>query len=186
MGLAKLDPPYILTWRRRLTRRAVTVHLYIMLPEIPADEFAAALDACVDSILWETGVERPPVDALVVAGRLGMVVAQDCSLAGRARIAQLADADGRGGGQATIVVGLAERPEREQWAVAHEIGESIAYRVFDTSRRAAGIGAADGARVGGQSPRELPAVAAAVVCRRWSGVRLGPVRTETPLFNGQP
>ena len=33
--------------------------------------------------------------------------------------------------QATIVVGPAERPEREQWAVAHEIGESVAYRVFD-------------------------------------------------------
>jgi hypothetical protein len=31
----------------------------------------------------------------------------------------------------TIVVGAAERPEREQWAVAHEIGESVAYRVFE-------------------------------------------------------
>ncbi|MEX0642434.1 MAG: ImmA/IrrE family metallo-endopeptidase [Pirellulales bacterium] len=103
-----------------------------MLPEIPADEFADALDACVGGVLWETGVEQPPVDALVVAGRLGMVVAQDRNLPGRARFARLADERGSECGQATIVVGPAERPEREQWAVAHEIGECVAYRVFDT------------------------------------------------------
>jgi len=103
-----------------------------MLPEIPADEFAAALDACVDGVLWEAGVAGPPVDALAVAGRLGMVVALDRELAGRARFVRLADRQCWGDGQATIVVGPAERPEREQWAVAHEIGESVAYRVFDT------------------------------------------------------
>jgi hypothetical protein len=132
VGLAKLEPPYILTLRHRLTCNPVNIHLYIMLSEIPADEFATALDACVEGVLWETGVEKPPVDALVVAGRLGIVVAQDRSLAGRARIAQLSDTHDLGIGQATIVVGPAERPEREQWAVAHEIGESVAYRVFDT------------------------------------------------------
>jgi hypothetical protein len=36
-----------------------------------------------------------------------------------------------GGGVGTIVVGAEERPEREQWAIAHEIGESVAYRVFE-------------------------------------------------------
>ncbi len=102
-----------------------------MLPEIPADEFAAALDACVEGVLWEAGVAGPPVDALVVADRLGMAVAHDYGLAGRARFVRLADQHGQGDGQATIVVGPAERPEREQWAVAHEIGESVAYRVFD-------------------------------------------------------
>jgi hypothetical protein len=53
-------------------------------------------------------------------------------MAHRGRFVQLADREGDdGGGQGTVVVGVAERPEREQWAVAHEIGESIGYRVFD-------------------------------------------------------
>ena len=130
MGLAKLDPPYILTWRQRLTRRAVNVHLYIMLPEIPADEFAAALDACVDrSCGKRRNGRRWMLWPLPGGWEWSSLKISDLP---RARFVQLADADGRGGGQATIVVGLAERPEREQWAVAHEIGESIAYRVFDT------------------------------------------------------
>jgi hypothetical protein len=49
----------------------------------------------------------------------------------RGRFMRLAEREDGGGGQATIVVGQAERPEREQWTVAHEIGESVAYRVFD-------------------------------------------------------
>jgi hypothetical protein len=43
---------------------------------------------------------------------------------------RLAEFHGCGVGRGTIVVGEAERPERQQWAVAHEIGESVAYRVF--------------------------------------------------------
>jgi hypothetical protein len=102
-----------------------------MLGEVPADEFAAVLDACVEGVLWEAGIAGPPVDALRVAGQLGITVAHDHDLAGRARFVRLSNENGTGDGQATIVVGPAERPEREQWAVAHEIGESIAYRVFD-------------------------------------------------------
>ena len=102
-----------------------------MLPEIPVDEFAAALESCVEGVLWEAGVTAPPVDALVVADRLGITVAHDDGLGGRARFVRLAEEHRHGDGQATIVVGPAERPEREQWAVAHEIGESVAYRVFD-------------------------------------------------------
>lgn len=102
-----------------------------MLPEIPADEFAGALDACTADVLWEADVVAPPVDAVHVARRLGMTVAQDICLNSRARFVRLADENGRGGSQTTIVVAPAERPEREQWAVAHEIGESVAFRVFD-------------------------------------------------------
>src|SRR5262245_21875894 len=126
----ELSSPYILMQRERLFLPVVSIHLYIMRPEIPPEEFAAALDMCVDGILWETDVNAPPVDTLLVAGRLGMVVAQDRGLDVRARFARLANEHGTGGGQATIVVGPAERPEREQWAVAHEIGESVAYRIF--------------------------------------------------------
>ena len=83
-------------------------------------------------MLWEAGVSEPPVDALAVAEGLQLVVARDLAMPYRGRFVRLADCDnGDGGGQGTIVVGAAERPEREQWAVAHEIGESIAYRVFE-------------------------------------------------------
>ena len=101
-----------------------------MLSEIPADEFAAALDACAAEVLWEAGIAEPPVDAGVVAERIGLVVARNDALACRGRLVQLADPRGGDAGQGTIVVGPAERPERLQWAVAHEVGESVAYRVF--------------------------------------------------------
>jgi hypothetical protein len=102
-----------------------------MLSEIPDDEFAAALDACAAEVLWEARITEPPVDALTVADRLGLIVARDYSTPCRGRFARLAEHDGDGGEQGTIVVAPAERPEREQWAVAHEIGESVAYRVFE-------------------------------------------------------
>jgi hypothetical protein len=101
-----------------------------MLSEIPDDEFAAAIDACAAEILWEAAINEPPVDALLVAERLDLVVAHDSSLPHRGRFVRLSGERG-GGSQGTIVVGTAERPEREQWAVAHEVGESVAYRVFE-------------------------------------------------------
>jgi Zn-dependent peptidase ImmA (M78 family) len=102
-----------------------------MLPEIPSEEFAAALDACAAGVLWEAGVADPPVDAAVVAQRIGLVVARDETMPHRGRFVRLADQRGGDAAQGTIVVGPAERPERLAWAIAHEIGESVAYRVFD-------------------------------------------------------
>src|SRR4051812_34315417 len=102
-----------------------------MLSEIPDDEFAAALDACAAEVLWEAGITEPPVDALAVAEGLQLVVTRDYSMSHRGRFVRLAEREENGGGVGTIVVGLAERPEREQGAGAHEIGESIAYRVFE-------------------------------------------------------
>jgi hypothetical protein len=102
-----------------------------MLSEIPDDEFAAAIDACAAEVLWEAGVQGPPVDTLAVADGLQVVVTRDHAMPHRGRFVRLADRVEDGGGVGTIVVGVAERPEREQWAVAHEIGESIAYRVFE-------------------------------------------------------
>jgi hypothetical protein len=102
-----------------------------MLSEIPDDEFAGAVDACAAEVLWEAGVFEPPVDALAVAEGLQLVIARDFAMPHRGRYVRLAERRSGGGGQGTIVVGSAERPEREQWAVAHEIGESVAYRVFE-------------------------------------------------------
>lgn len=102
-----------------------------MLSEIADDEFAAALDACAAEVLWEAGVDGPPIDALAVADGLQLVVTHDYAMPHRGRFVRLADHEENSGSVGTIVVGVAERPEREQWVVAHEIGESIAYRVFD-------------------------------------------------------
>jgi Zn-dependent peptidase ImmA (M78 family) len=103
-----------------------------MLPEIPQEEFAAAIDDCAADVLWEAGIAEPPVDATLVAERIGLVVTHSEAMPIRGRFVRLADQSGGHEEQGTIVVGPAERPERMQWAVAHEIGESIAYRVFAT------------------------------------------------------
>jgi hypothetical protein len=60
-----------------------------------------------------------------------LVVMRDYRMPHRGRFVRLAGHGDDGGGQGTIVVGTAERPEREQWAIAHEIGESVASRVFE-------------------------------------------------------
>lgn len=102
-----------------------------MLSEIPDDEFAAAIDACAAEVLWEAEVTEPPVDALLVAERLHLAVTHDLSMPQRGRFVRLAGYEDHGDTIGTIMVGQAERPEREQWAVAHEIGESVAHRVFE-------------------------------------------------------
>jgi hypothetical protein len=103
-----------------------------MIAEIAEDEFAAALDACSAEILWEANVFEPPVDAFAVAAGLGLDVARDLRMPARGRFVRLAAGNGRHAESCgTIVVGDGERPEREQWTIAHEIGESAAYRVFE-------------------------------------------------------
>ncbi|MEX2316485.1 MAG: ImmA/IrrE family metallo-endopeptidase [Pirellulales bacterium] len=102
-----------------------------MLNEIPDEELSAALDACVDDVLWAADIDGPPIDADLVAERMGLVVAADDRLACRGRFVRLGELAAASGGQGLIVVGPAERPERRQWAVAHEIGEAIAHRVFE-------------------------------------------------------
>src|SRR5689334_13978524 len=99
----------------------------VMLSEIPEEEFAAALDACAAEVLWEAGIEGPPVDTLAVAEELQLVVTHDYTMSQRGRFVRLADRKSNSsGGVGLIVVGSTDRPEREQWTVAHEIGESVA------------------------------------------------------------
>jgi hypothetical protein len=102
-----------------------------MLNDIPDDEFSAALDVCAAELLWQAGVIDPPVDTFDVAQGLGLAVARDYAASCRGRFMRLGQFASESGGHGTIVVGLAERPEREQWAIAHEIGECVAHRVFD-------------------------------------------------------
>ena len=101
----------------------------IMLPEFAREELAAGLDAVAMEVLVEAGVEGPPVDAFEVARALGITVALDDRQQGRARYVRLR---GRGAGRprATILLHPDPRWERQQWAVAHEIGEHAAHRMF--------------------------------------------------------
>jgi hypothetical protein len=98
-----------------------------MIAEIAPEELAGAVDRVLRKALAAAGVGQPPVDALRVARRLGLAVAWDDRQAGRARRVTLAAA-----GQQTAAILLRHDPrvEREQWAVAHEIGESLAKGVF--------------------------------------------------------
>jgi predicted transcriptional regulator len=99
-----------------------------MLPEIPEEQVRAAVESVAREVLAEGEIFGPPVDATLLAGRLGMVVARDGASETRGRFARLGGSGD--GGQATIFLADDLRPERRQWAVAHEIGESRAYRVF--------------------------------------------------------
>jgi hypothetical protein len=100
-----------------------------MLAELSREELAAGMDAVVLEILAEAGIHAPPVDALALAQRLGITVAIDELQEGRARFVRLR---GRrpGDSRPTILLRPDDRRERQQWAVAHEIGEHAAERVF--------------------------------------------------------
>jgi len=101
-----------------------------MLPEITQEELSAALDAVVMEVLQEAGIDRPPVDAMAITRRFGITVAQDDRQRGRARYVRLRGTGGRKPSP-TILLRPEPRRERRQWAVAHEIGEHVAHRVFD-------------------------------------------------------
>lgn len=99
-----------------------------MLPEIPEEQVRAAVEGVAREVLAEGDVYCPPVDASLLAERLGIVVARDGFADTRARFVRLGGSGDAG--QATILLADDPRPERRHWAVAHEIGESQAYRVF--------------------------------------------------------
>jgi Zn-dependent peptidase ImmA (M78 family) len=100
-----------------------------MLAEFTREELAAGLDAVVDELFAESGVEAPPIDAFAIARALGLTVAWDDSQTGRAcyvRLQSRRTSLPRG----TILLRSDPRCERRQWAVAHEIGEHVAHRAF--------------------------------------------------------
>jgi len=169
-----------------------------MTPETTDQEYAAALEACASELLWEAGIVSPPVDAFVLAERLGMLVAQDLNLGARARYARLGSVqpkcgetpgdfvnseigerngvgergsegcggnrgDERLGGEQLGVILLASesRPERRHWAIAHEVGESAAHRVFERL---------------GIAPIDAPATTRESVANRLAGRILAPHR----------
>jgi len=99
-----------------------------MLAEIPAEQFAAAVESCAREVLAEGLITAPPVDMLLLAERLELLIARDSAMQGRARFVRLGQANGAG--QGTILLADEPRPERRHWAIAHEVGESVVHRVF--------------------------------------------------------
>lgn len=100
-----------------------------MFAQQTTDEMAFALDDVAFDLLAQALVTAPPIDSLELADRLGMAVATDGRQQPRARFVRLASATG--GGLDSIFLRPEPRWERRQWAVAHEIGEWVAHRVFD-------------------------------------------------------
>jgi hypothetical protein len=100
-----------------------------MLPEYTHEELASGLDRVVEELLEEAGIREPPIEAFSLSRKLGIAVALDDRQEGRARYVRLQNRQ-PGGGKATILLRPEPRFERQQWAVAHEIGEHAAYRVF--------------------------------------------------------
>jgi len=98
-----------------------------MFMELPSQQVQEAVEATAKEVLSEAGVFEPPVDAMLVAQRLGMVVVRDGPANTRARFVRL-----QGSLRCQNVILLADepRPERRYWAIAHEIGEFAAARVF--------------------------------------------------------
>jgi hypothetical protein len=99
-----------------------------MLAEIPREQLAQALDEIAAAALSKVGLQEPPIDALRLAKRLGLAVAWDDRQSGRARRVQFAG--NAGGNVAAVLVRHDPRAERLHWAIAHEVGELLAEKVF--------------------------------------------------------
>jgi Zn-dependent peptidase ImmA (M78 family) len=100
-----------------------------MFAELTHEELAAGLDHVAEEILEEAGIFEPPIDAMVVARTLGIAVALDDRQQGRARYVRFGDRWSKNS-RSAILLRPEPRFERRQWAVAHEIGEHVAHRVF--------------------------------------------------------
>ena len=118
-----------MTYIYRLPARFSSANASAMLPEYTREELAAGLDAVAMDLLAAAGMDGPPVDAFALARRLGITVAVDDGQQGRARYVRL-DARRPARSRPTILLRSDPRGERRHWAIAHEIGEYAAYRVF--------------------------------------------------------
>jgi len=81
------------------------------------------LDQLAEEMLQAGGCSHPPINAIQLAQNLQIVVAVDASQTTRARHKQIR-------AQPAIFLEPDERPERMQWAAAHELGETIAWDFF--------------------------------------------------------
>ena len=88
-------------------------------PDLTPHDLTSAVDVLVGELLAEAGIDQPPIDALALARSSGVTVVTDRRQQTRARSKRVA-------GQPVIILRPDDRPERIQWAVAHELGELLA------------------------------------------------------------
>lgn len=143
--------------RTCLLRHASATSSHVVIPEVPAEQLQCVVEEVAGQLLGDGQIDAPPVDAFQLAERLGLVVARDGWGATRGRFLRISG-DGCPA-QPTILLADDPRAERRHWALAHEIGESVAWRVFD----ALGI-----------DPCEAPAAAREHAANRLAGCLLLP------------
>jgi predicted transcriptional regulator len=129
-----------------------------MLPELTQDEYSLALDSVAGEAIAALGDGDLPIDALALARALGLTVAWDDRQQGRGRVVRLRELAGTQS-RGSILLRPDPRPERLQWAVAHEIGEICAVAVFGRL---------------GVDPREAPPAARENVANQLAGRLLLP------------
>ncbi|MCA9239074.1 MAG: ImmA/IrrE family metallo-endopeptidase [Planctomycetales bacterium] len=134
-----------------------------MIADLTTTEVCAAIELVVRELLWEAGIEHPPVDALEAARRLGCVVVPSEHAPHRAYRVRVASCGVRT--EEVIALAPEDRPERRQWSVAHELGEAHAHRLF----RYLGIG-----------PRDCPGAAREQLANRFANCLLLPGRWFLP------
>lgn len=88
------------------------------------DDWIAALDVVADDMLSQAGITHPPVDAFRLAKQLGITVVMNSGQSERGRYKTLR-------GSPAVFLRSDDRPERLQWALAHEFGELSAWRVAE-------------------------------------------------------
>jgi Zn-dependent peptidase ImmA (M78 family) len=111
----------------RIQKASAGMREAAMFSEIPGEQLRAALERTAHEVLAEAAIAAPPVDAIEVASRLGMIVAREEGAQQRARFVHIG---GASRGRAAILLADDPRVERRHWAVAHEIGEAHAHLVF--------------------------------------------------------
>jgi hypothetical protein len=139
-----------------------------MIAEIPIEEFSNAIDRCATDALWEACIDCPPVDAFALAERLGLAVMSDGRLDARASVVRW-PSGGHPPGAPSGAIALRPEPRRERrhWAVAHEVGETLAERVFTSL---------------GLGPRETPPSSREKVANTLAGRLLVPKRWLTGVL----
>ncbi|MGQ0637151.1 MAG: ImmA/IrrE family metallo-endopeptidase [Planctomycetaceae bacterium] len=80
----------------------------------------SSVDAAAIECLKRAQISGPPVDAFKLARRLEIDVVVDAGQTSRGRLARV-------GGRPAIFIQPDDRLERQQWAVAHELGEALAH-----------------------------------------------------------
>lgn len=95
---------------------------------LPSEQLQRTVDSLVADLFDEVQLPFPPVDAFELSQRLGLTVAHDPGSANRGRFVRLA---GHDFGQGTVILADDPRHERQQWALAHEIGETQVFRLLE-------------------------------------------------------